>query len=361
MSHSKPEIFVGAVFLAFALMLPAPALAASSKTSCLLTLTTPSGTATVANAKGEVLLAAGEKITIKWKSTNATKATDAAGKTIALQGTETDEPEATTKYTYKFSNGTRKVECAVTVHVVEAGIDRSSLSTTSTKPTITGTAEGTKTVRILIKDSKGKYVFKSKDVKVRNGVWKIPAKKALLKGTYAVELYGEKKLDLNLIEKATLTIGQGGTVLNGGTLSASLIPLLFGGTAAGGTSVPVTYLKLSNTGKSAVSIEGINFKQNGSASGDVVIGFETSDDKGGSIGRSGGVEGTSPFKNGTAFAPLKATIPPSSYRIFTVKAMLTRNIASSVGKQLSLDVTGVDTTANIVGLPVKGTSWVLTY
>lgn len=149
---------------------------------------------------------------------------------------------------------------------------------------------------------------------------------------------------------------------SGGSVSVSAIPLLSGGVAALGASVPVSYIKVYNPSTEPAVVNGFTLTQNGSADADVVIGFSTNDDKGGSRATIGGTEGTKLFKNGKAFVPLKASIGPGKFSIFTIKAQLSRIASGDAGKSLMLDVASIDTTASIRGtFPIRGTTWTLNF
>jgi hypothetical protein len=143
----------------------------------------------------------------------------------------------------------------------------------------------------------------------------------------------------------------------GGTLSIASIPLLTGGTATADTSVPVAYIKVSNGGTAPAAIEGFTLVENGSADEEDVIGFSTSDDKGGSRSTIGGKEGYEAFdEDGEAFIPLAATVAPKQVRIFTIKAALSKDL--DPGDQLKLDVASVKSTATLKGsFPIRGTVW----
>ena len=74
-----------------------------------------------------------------------------------------------------------------------------------------------------------------------------------------------------------------------------------------------------------------------------------------SVGSSGGA---SLFKNGTALIPITVPIAAGQMRLFTIKAILASAVNAHIGKQLKIDVVGVDTTAALKSsLPVRGTTW----
>jgi Flp pilus assembly protein TadG len=246
-----------------------------------------------------------------------------------------------------------------------ATIDAASLATAKAKPSLTGDATDVKTLRVVIENSAGKRLFKSKALKVRNDHWKVTSSKKLADGTYKVTVYDAKDKKQATLASGTLTVGVKGATSTSGTKSNGLIgvdalPLLSGGAASMGTSIPVAYLKVQNTSGSSVNLEGFTLKQNGSASGDSVIGFSTSDDKGGSRATIGGSEGAKQFKAGLAFVPLKATIETGTVRIFTIKSILSKTATADLGKQLFIDVTGVTSNGSVkASYPIRGVAWTL--
>lgn len=144
------------------------------------------------------------------------------------------------------------------------------------------------------------------------------------------------------------------------TLAVQSIPLLVGGTVHAGQSVAVSYLQITNIGKEGALLKGFWIKQNGSASTTSVTGLSTVDDKGGSRGFSGGVEGSTPFQNGSALAPTDAFFAPGQMKLFTIKAIMTNAISLHVGTQLMIDVTSIETTATVRGqFPIRGTTWTI--
>ncbi len=242
------------------------------------------------------------------------------------------------------------------------GFDADTLSTSVDKPTIEGTASDVSSVRILIeKKEDGKDVFRSKKLKVKSGEWKAKVNKKLGVGEYTVTLYGPKGIKKETLEKGTFTVlpkgvEKGDTII-GGNLSVSSIPLLMGGTATRGASVPVAYVKVSNTGKKAAAITGFRLSDNGSVPEDkAVVGFSTSDDKGGSRTTT-----YTTFKNNYALVPLAATIEPGQFRIYTIKAIMGGE-GGYYGKTLQIDVAGIGSAAEVKGtFPMKGTTFTLIY
>lgn len=150
-------------------------------------------------------------------------------------------------------------------------------------------------------------------------------------------------------------------VLSGeATLVVSSVPLLSGGVVKAGKSVPVSYLQIINTGGNTATLTGFTVRQNGSASVQSVIGFTTIDDKGGSQSSTGGVEGSTPFKDGVAFVPTQVIFAPGQMKLFTIRAVLSSNISSYVGTDLKINVASITTTAKIEGVfPITGTTWTI--
>ncbi len=144
------------------------------------------------------------------------------------------------------------------------------------------------------------------------------------------------------------------------TLVIGSVPLLSGGTAHAGGSVAVSYLQITNVGKECALLKGFWVKQNGSAPVESIIGLTTVDDKGGSRGSTGGIEGATPFQNGLALAPTHALFAPGQMRLFTIKAIITQDVSMYVGLQLMIEVASIETTAAVRGqFPIRGTTWVI--
>ena len=240
--------------------------------------------------------------------------------------------------------------------------DEEAFASVSTKPSLTGEADDTRYVRVVVRTEAGKSVFK-KDVRVKaDGEWKTKVTKRLKKGDYEVFLYAGKTSKRSaLLDEATLTVGDtsgsSAGVGKGTTLSASMLPLLFGGTTRAGASVPVAYVKIVNTSSKESAIEGITLVQNGSAPVSVVTSFSTNDDKGGSRSTV-----NASWKGNTTFVPLSATFAPGQMRIFTVKATMGTDAMLNIGKQLALNVSGIGTGAELPKVfPIRGTTWTLGY
>lgn len=339
----------------------APALTHAKTTKPTCTLTTEASTGIRSfSGKADVFLVEGEEIEITWKSTDATKVWRGNGDTLTASGTKAHSPSKTSTYSYHFSNGNSKTTCSVTVHVVTGGFDESSLQSLSSKPAISGTASGTRTVQIQIfKEGSDKPFYVSKSIKVKKGEWDVKVNKKLPNGTYNIVLFIDKDKALSMIAEDTLVIGKTAkkTEKTVGTIAVVPVPLLLGGTARAGASIPVSYLQVINIGKDRATLRGFTIKQNGSASTDTIIGLTVSDDSG-MFHNSVNYNGTSLFKNGTAFVPIEVPIVAGQMRLFTIKAILANTVTSNLGKQLKIDITGVDASAELKSkLPVRGTTW----
>lgn len=349
--------YLSLILLALVVSTPFAASASTPKPTCNFTITTPNGVARTSKS-AKVFIQSGQKLEFAWNSDNATKAVNNSGKEIALASSTILYPTQDTSFTYTFSAGSKKAICSLSAVVAQASIDADSLSNASTRPTISGTAEGTKTVHIEISSDDGS-VFKSKELRVKGGKWSVKLSKTLEKGTYQITVYGDKKYDLNELTSGTLGVGVTGSASSGtGAFSASAIPLLTGGTTGPNSTVPVSYLKLVNQSSTATTLPGIWIKQNGTAPVSSIIGFSTVDDKAISRTSVGGTEGSNLFTNGLAYVPLNATFAPGQFRIFTIKAQLGRTLTP--GSTLMLDVASLDTKGKVAGsFPIRGTTWVL--
>lgn len=336
--------------------------ASSTRPTCELTVKTNEGTIVVTKSE-DILLVKGEEIQITWESRNAKSVGSSHRVETPLRGTATDTPSTTTTYSYKFTSGSKKVVCEVTAHVVTGDITDASLISERSQPTLKGKAFGTKSVQVSIyKEGSTKVLYRSNVVRVKNGTWKVRISKKLPDGIYDVVLSGEKSFELNTITREVLTIGEIVPVVEKPktTIVVVQIPLLLGGTARGGMSASVSYLQVVNIGKEQAVIKGFVVKQNGSASTDVIAGLTAVDDTETARGSIGGVEGKSPFKDGSATVPIEVTLAPGQMRLFTIKAILANDVAKHVGAQLKIDVVGVITTAGIRNsFPVRGTTWTL--
>lgn len=252
---------------------------------------------------------------------------------------------------------------------ISGDIDESSLTTSIARPTLSGTATGTRTVGITIrKEGSTKRIYANNAVRVRDGEWYVRINKKLADGIYDVELVSSKSTKARMLMDENLIVDTDASTTtydtkSSSTLSIASIPLLSGGVSRAGASIPISYLQVVNTGKDPAVVKGFWIKQNGSASTNAIIGLTASDDAMiSSYGSVGGTEGTVVFKDGMAFVPVETTIAPGTMRLFTIKAMLTSSTFSYIGTQLKLDVASVDTNASQKGLfPILGTTWIIGY
>lgn len=366
-SHTWPIKIPLPILAILVILLTSPSFtfAATTKPSCELTVVTQNGKIKVTD-KEKVLLVKGEKVIVEWKSKNATEAFYGNRKAIKLNGTATKTPEKATTYTYTFTAGAKKAICAVTIQVVEGSINTSTLSSLLSKPTISGFASGTKSVQIKVyKKGSDTAFYTSKVLQIKNGKWNTKVSKKLANGTYTVGLFGEKNIELNSITTSSLAIGKKAISeqKQSTTFVAESIPLLVGGIAHGGTSVPISYLQVINIGKAVGTVENFIVKQNGSASTKAIVGFTVSDDQSGKYINVGTHDDTVVFKNGTAIIPVHTHIAAGQMKLFTLKALLSNNVLPYIGQQLKLDVSNVDTNGKLTKtlLPIRGTTWTIGY
>lgn len=346
MNTSRFFVLSFAILLLAGGFLPAPAEAATAP-ACLVAVLPASGKPLVGE---DVILKAApnERATVLWVSADSTSA-QRDGVSAPPLGFLTDSFAEDANYAFRFTNSAGSASCSIQILVSGVTIDQSSLASAAGKPTLSGKAVGVDTVYVVARSQKsGSASFKSSAIKVRNGSWEAKVSKTLADGQYDVSVYGDKSLRGDVLATGVLSIGPG-------FLSAAPIPLLFGGTAHQGSSVPVAYVKLVNTGTATTSISGFNLTERGGAA-DAVIGFATSDDKGGSRATI-----SAQFSDDEAFVPLAATLAPKQLRIFTIKAALGTN-SSTIGKRLIIDVDSVETDAAVKGtFPMLGTTWTLAY
>jgi len=228
--------------------------------------------------------------------------------------------------------------------------------TSSKKPSISGIAEDMDKLYVTVtKDGEDKAAFK-KTVKVsRSDKWSARVTRSLPDGAYTVEVFSPKDRDEALATK-TFTVGKATsskaktTTAANGTFSVSLLPLLMGGTARANQAVPVSYLKVTNTGKEAATLTGVTLAQRGTAAASAVTSLTLKDDKDGSQGLAK-VSGT------TTTVPTTSEFAPGQMKLFTVKAVMAANAGSQFGKTLQYEVTGV--TGGKGAFPIKGTTWTI--
>jgi|CXWK01.1.fsa_nt_gi hypothetical protein len=255
---------------------------------------------------------------------------------------------------------TRKTICDVSL--TSTSHEEIKCSLTSLKPTISGTDTDSKKVKISIYKTGETKTFVSKSVNVKNKKWKLKFAKKFPEGTYEIKISSQDSLGQTSTLSGTMYVGKATAhqvkVLS--TLAISPIPLLSGGVVRAGTSVPVSYLQVSNIGQETLLLNSFNLKQNGSAASESVIGLTLIDETDTQRGSVGGVEGFSPFKNNTAVLPANMSFAPGQMRLFTIKATVSSNTNPHVGKHLMLVVDSINTNGFVSGLfPIHGTTWLI--
>lgn len=354
------------MFCALSFIVPAPTFAATAKKPTCTLLITSGGIETEIDERGSVYIQDGNELTIAWEGEDAQSAS-MNGEAIDTEGTATVTPEKKTTYTYTFKNGSKTAACSVTAYPTDVEVTSPS-ATNSTRPAITGTAEGVKTVYVTVqKVGTSKIAYRSSALKVSKEKWKTQVSKKLAKGKYLVTVRGMKSFDISTLATSTLTIGERADApvaivgTQDTTLVVSSIPLLAGGIARAGTAVPIQYLQVTNVGKKSMTVTGFTLTQKGSANSAIVSSLSTVDDVGGSRGQATSTAKTPLFKENKAFVPTNATFAPGQMRLFTIKAHLPTNVLAQTGKTLRLELIAVSTTAkNIKGVfPIRGTTWTL--
>lgn len=260
------------------------------------------------------------------------------------------------------SFGATKAVCDLPSDDESACFDEKTLTTSKTRPSLKGLADGVEKIRVVI-SQEDEIVWKSKIISVKkSGSWLASVKKTLKKGSYDVTIYERSDLKTPLATE-TLTIGKvsasspSSSSSKGDSIAASPITLLFGGAAPRSTKVPVAYVQLINKGKATTSIDGFTLTQNGTAAAAKISAFETADDKGGSRTMVDNKDGKL-FNGKNAFIPFKATLAPGQIRIFTLLALVDKS--ALIGTTLKLDVESVKTNATMSGkFPMRGTTWTI--
>lgn len=218
---------------------------------------------------------------------------------------------------------------------VMVSIDPSTLFSASSQPNLSGQALGIKKIKVSIrKEGSSKVIYSKSSIKVKDGKWSVNISKKLSEGRYEVDVSGIKGI---------LTVG-------GTTFEVSSVPLLSGGVAQIGSTVPIAYLKIVNTGKTPGTLKGFSLRQNGSAPISVVNGFETVDGKG-EIRR---------LSTDVNFVSTDATFAPGEMKLFTIKATLSNTSANNLGKDLRFDVIGIRGDIKATNsFPILGTTWII--
>lgn len=344
-------ILFGALF-ALVLAFPMPSRAAtSSRPSCMLGVLTPSGTSFI-QGHGVTPILKDQTLILVWLGSDADTAVSQTGATVPLLGYTMMRADQPATYAYTFSSSAGSVTCSTDIEIVRATFDSVSGNSDGEDVELSGTVFGTESVRVTL--SRNGTPVSTTDVDARGDRWELALRDDLNDGLYTVVVTNASS-QFSQVELARSTFYVGDVPAT--TLSASPVALLFGGTARAGGSVPVAYVKLANTGAQAATISGFDLAQNGSAPGSSVIGFTTSDDKGGSLSSVSGS-----FQNNRTFVPLAATINPGQFRIFTLKAQVAGNAGAYSGTQLKIDVTGVRSAGSVTGtFPMRGTTWTLAY
>lgn len=341
------------------LLLPSSAFASQVKPTCTLTATT-SEKAFSTKTAGTFVIPAGKEVGIAWSSTHA----DAAllnGAKVGTSGFKSYVPKKTQDYSFTFLNGKKKGRCEVTVKVVSGELDSNATVSLSQKPTISGSAKGVRTLTVaLYNDDDEDPVYMSKKIQVKRGEWKAKVTEKLPKDTYRV-VVADADTDY-AIASGTLAIGKASAAAAKTTIVVELVPLLSGGIVHKGSTVPVSYLQVTNIGKTAAHIHGFEIKQNGNAAPESIIALTASDDIDSFRKTLGGTEGSRIFSENRAWVPADAIIPAGGMRLFTIKASLSTNILTQRGKNLMLDVTGVNGDAALkAAFPIRGTTWTIDF
>lgn len=243
-----------------------------------------------------------------------------------------------------------------------ATFDQDRLVTDSSRPTLSGEAEGTRTVKLIVTRADSDKKLYSRTTRVRGGEWKTRIGKKLSDGVYSVTLESDRKSGREDIATATLVVGEEDDATaytrdtSATTLSVSNIPLLWGGLARAGQTVPVSYLKVTNHGKESAFISGFYVEQRGTASTAALTRFSSYDDKAQVLASA---DAQAALENGRAFVPAPLTIEAGQTRLFTLKTTVAPYVLTHVGKQIQIVVSGIQTNAKktSAAFPIMGTTW----
>ena len=334
--------------------------AASSRPSCTLSVIVDGVTTRVSDGD-TVLLAPGALFEVVWTSKNATKATDTSGRVVALAGSATSTPDRDTRYSYRFSQGRASATCRVSVDTITARITAQKPSSTSSRPTIVGTAQGVSSVTLTLYPVGSTIaVYTSKTLRTRNRTWSQSVSKTLADGYYTISLTATKNGVRSVLATSSLTVGVPAAVVPVTTLVVLPVPLLVGGVARPGASVAVAYLQVINIGKATSTIQGFSLVQTGTTPVAAVVGLTAVSDNGMARGSIGTMITGTPFVASGVTVPVTVLLSPGEMRLFTIKAILAPVVTAYLGTTVALNVTGVLSNAVIQSvLPIRGTVWTI--
>ena len=159
---------------------------------------------------------------------------------------------------------------------------------------------------------------------------------------------------------ATLMVGNTVSAPQGPTnLSVQSVPLLSGGVALPGASIPVSYIQVRNTGTAGALLKGLWIRERGTAPEASVASISTVDDKG--VTTQTQTNGPV-FVNGRAYATTNSYFAPGQLRLFTIRAQMAPSLSNYRGTQLKLEVDGIDSDASTTSaFPIAGTAWSIQY
>lgn len=343
--------------------LPQSAAAASSKPTCRMTLSVASVTTRSTNSRSKpILVPLGVPVNLAWESSRATKVVDQNGQSVALDGMATVTPKRSTTYSITVSKGSARTKCSVPVTVVTSSITAQPTGVVSTRPTISGRANGVSSVVVTITPvGTSTPIFMSDTLRVRNGTWSWRVPKALVTSNYQVAVMAQGKVNTPVVATSTLTVGlpsPAGTVAP--TVIVQPVPLLIGGVARSGATVAVAYLQVINISTATATIKGFTLRQTGTAPASTMVGMTSVTDNGMARGTVGNMMTGTPFIGNDVVVPLETTLAPREMRLVTIKAVMSPMLASSLGATVVLQVVGVSgSLLPKATFPLFGTVWTI--
>jgi len=341
-------------------LLPHVTLAAQKSPTCALTATIEGNELKLKN-KSTLLLHKGIELKIAWTSQNTRSAYDNRSDTIETSGYATSTVTRNEVHKYTFRNNQKKVDCEFRVKTASGVITTTRLDRISIKSVIEGTFKSQRRVLIeLQKVGSTNVVYKSAYKTVRGNRWSIKLPSKLTDGDYIVTLRGDSKAAYNILATSSLQIGDPmiTTTSQPSSLVVQVVPLLLGGTARAGVTVPIIYLQLINIGSATATLSGFTLRQNGNATTNSIVGLSVADDTGLYKNSVGTLAQPIVFVNNEATVPILANIAPKETRLYTLKASTLPGNYLNVGKQLKLDVIGVAPAPLVrATFPIIGTTW----
>jgi hypothetical protein len=294
-----------------------------------------------------------------WNGTNIIDASDIQGKKISALGFEIIKPTKDVTYSYTFYRGSQKVTCSLSITVLSGDFSVKDTYKSGEKITVAGNVIGTNKVIVDFNStSKNSPVYTTKTIIAKNEKFKLKMPKVLPDGKYMMVL---KTADTaaTVIATSSVTVGKV-KVAPASSLVVQNVPLLSGGTVKAGNELPIAYLQIINIGENPATINGLSFRQVGNASVSTIAKLSITDQYDTLNGFVGSGTSVSPFLGDTAKVPTQITLASKESRLFTVRAVVSANAATNMGRSISLALLSLESNSTITSaLPIYNPLWTI--